>query len=322
MLENIASKPQWVLHLVFGGIIFLFLVIDLGLLNRRAKVMSARAALAQSLFWIAISLLFGILIYYNSGDTEGALTFLTAYVTEKALSFDNIFVMLLILKYFAVKKQYYHRILTWGILGALLFRGIFIFLGFFLIDLFEGVLYLFAAFLIYSGIIFFFDKADGDIEPEKNIVYRLAKKFLPMKVGDHEGKFLIRENGRLLITPLFLVLILIESTDIFFAADSIPAAFAISDSQFIIYTSNIFAVLGLRALFFLLASVIDKFYLLQKGLSFILVFIGTKMLAGLFGFDLPTYITFTVILFSLFCSILASIIFPGPVKDSANKPTL
>ena len=322
MLENIASKPQWVLHLVFGGIIFLFLVIDLGLLNRRAKVMSARAALAQSLFWIAISLLFGILIYYNSGDTEGALTFLTAYVTEKALSFDNIFVMLLILKYFAVKKQYYHRILTWGILGALLFRGIFIFLGFFLIDLFEGVLYLFAAFLIYSGIIFFFDKADGDIEPEKNIVYRLAKKFLPMKFGDHEGKFLIRENGRLLITPLFLVLILIESTDIFFAADSIPAAFAISDSQFIIYTSNIFAVLGLRALFFLLASVIDKFYLLQKGLSFILVFIGTKMLAGLFGFDLPTYITFTVILFSLFCSILASIIFPGPVKDSANKSTL
>ena len=319
MLNIIASQPQWVLYLIFGSTILLFLVLDLGVFNRRAKVMSSKAALVQSLFWIAISLLFGVLIYYNSGDTDSALTFFTAYLTEKALSFDNIFVMLLILKYFRVQKQYYHRILTWGILGALLFRGVFIFAGFYLIDLFHGVLYLFAGFLIYSGILLFFDKGGDDIEPEKNLVYRLAKKFLPIKEGDHQGKFFTKENGKLLITPLFLVLLLIESSDIFFAADSIPAAFAISDSRFIIYTSNIFAVLGLRALFFLLASVMDKFYLLQKGLSFILVFIGAKMVVDLFGFQLPTYITFSVIIFCLFSAIMTSIIMPEPKRKPATK---
>jgi len=319
MLESLSSSPQWILYVVFGSIIFFFLVIDLGVLNRKAKVMSARVALAQSLFWIAISLLFGIIIYYYYQDTDPALTFIAAYITEKALSFDNILVMLLILKYFNIQRQYHHRILTWGILGALLFRGIFIFLGFFLIDMFHGILFLFAAFLIYSGIMLFFDKEDGNIEPERNIIYRLAKRFLPIKDGDHQGKFFVKENGKLWITPLFLVLLLIESTDVFFAADSIPAAFAISDSRFIIFTSNIFAVLGLRALFFLLAAVIDKFYLLQKGLSFILVFIGIKMAVAMFGFDLPTYITFTVIIFCLFSVILASIIIPPPAKEPAPK---
>ncbi|MGI9553229.1 MAG: TerC family protein, partial [Aurantibacter sp.] len=210
-------------------------------------------------------------------------------------------------------------ILTWGILGALILRGVFIFMGFYLIDLFHGVLYLFAGFLIFSGIMLFFDKGEEGIEPEKNLVYRFAKKFLPMKKGDHQGKFFAKENGKLLITPLFLVLLLIESSDMFFAADSIPAAFAISDSRFIIFTSNIFAVLGLRALFFLLASVIDKFYLLQKGLSFILVFIGVKMAIGMLGFELPTYITFSVIIFCLFSAIMTSIIIPAPTRASVAK---
>ena len=319
MLDLIVSLPQWALYLIFGSIILLFLVLDLGIFNRKAKVMSGRAALVQSMFWIAISLFFGVLIYYNSGDTESALTFFTAYVTEKALSFDNIFVMLLILRYFNVKKQYYHRILTWGILGALILRGIFIFLGFYLIDLFHGVHYIFAGFLIYSGIMLFFDKGEASIDPEKNLVYRFAKKFLPLKDGDHQGKFFVRENGKLLITPLFLVLLLVESSDMFFAADSIPAAFAISDSRFIIFTSNIFAVLGLRALFFLLSSVIDKFYLLQKGLSFILVFIGVKMFIGMLGFGLPTFITFSVILFCLFSSIMTSLIIPAPARTPVEK---
>ena len=315
MLDSIAQSPQWVLYLFFGFIIALFLVVDLGLLNRTAKIMSGKAALAQSLFWIAISLIFGIIIYYYYLDTDPALAFFSAYITEKALSFDNMFVMLIILKYFRVEKQYYHRILTWGILGALLFRGIFIFLGFYLIDLFHDILYLFSAFLIYSGIMLFFDKEDGSIEPEKNIIYRLAKKILPLKQGDHQGKFFVKVDGKLFFTSLFLVVLLIESSDIFFAADSIPAAFAISNDKFIIYTSNIFAVLGLRALFFLLSSVIDKFYLLQKGVSLILVFIGVKLMMDLFGFELPPFLSFSVILFLLGSAVLASIVIPRPIED-------
>jgi len=320
MFDSIGQSPHWVLYFLFGFTIFIFLVIDLGVLNRTAKVMSGRAALAQSLFWIAISLLFGIIIYYYYRDTDAALSFFSAYATEKALSFDNMFVMLLILKYFNVEKQYHHRILTWGILGALLFRGVFIFLGFYLIDLFHGMLYVFAGFLIYSGIALFSDKKDGMIEPEKNIIYRLAKKFLPLHEGDHQGKFVTRINNKLYFTSLFLVLILIESSDIFFAADSIPAAFAISNDKFIIYTSNIFAVLGLRALFFLLSSIMDKFYLLQKGVSLILIFIGVKLLLDMFGFEMPAYISFSMIIFLFSSAVLGSMVLPKTTKDAVERP--
>ena len=318
MIESIAQSPHWVLYLVFGAIIFLFLVVDLGLLNRAAKELGGRAALYQSLFWIAISLLFGVFIYYYFLDLDMALAFFSAYATEKALSFDNMFVMLLILNYFNVERKYHHRILTWGILGALVFRGIFIFMGLYFIDLFREILYLFSAFLIYSGIKLFLDKEEDEIEPEKSFVYRISRKLLPLKEGYHHGKFVIRENGKLMFTTLFLVLILIETTDIFFAADSIPAAFAISSDRFIIYTSNIFAVLGLRALFFLLASVIDKFYLLQKGVSVILIFIGLKLGLELFGVHLPTYVSFSVIIFFLCGSILASIVIPQQVKGASD----
>ncbi len=314
MLESIYQGPQWLLYLIFGCIILLFLVIDLGLLNRKAKIMSGRAALAQSLFWIGISLLFGVLIYYYYGDTDPALAFFSAYATEKALSFDNMFVILLVLNYFNIARQYHHRILTWGILGALVFRGVFIFLGFYLIDLFHGILYLFAAFLVYSGFMLFVEKEDDKIEPEKSMVYRLAKRFLPLKEGDHQGKFFTRVNGKFMFTSLFLVLLLIESFDLLFAADSIPAAFAISDNRFIIYTSNIFAVLGLRALFFLLASLINKFYLLQKGVALILVFIGGKLMFELLGVEVPTYVSFSVIVFLLCSAVLASIVIPPPTK--------
>jgi len=326
MLESIDQAPQWLLYLIFGCIIVLFLVIDLGLLNRRAKIMSGKAALAQSLFWIGISLLFGVLIYYYYNDTDPALAFFSAYATEKALSFDNMFVILLVLNYFNIQRQYHHRILTWGILGALVFRGVFIFLGFYLIDLFHGILYLFAAFLVYSGFMLFVEEEDDKIEPEKSLVYRLARKFLPLKSGDHNGKFFTRENGKFMFTSLFLVLLLIESFDLLFAADSIPAAFAISDNRFIIYTSNIFAVLGLRALFFLLASLIHKFYLLQKGVALILVFIGGKLIFDLMGVQVPTYLSFSVIVFLLSSSVLASIVIPKPgtvqqkLPASSTKP--
>ncbi len=312
MIESFAQSPQWVLYLIFAGIIFLFLVVDLGLLNRSAKKLSGKAALYQSIFWIAISLLFGVFIYYYFLDVNKALAFFSAYATEKALSFDNMFVMLLILNYFGIESKYHHRVLTWGILGALVFRGIFIFVGLYLIDVFKGILYLFSAFLIYSGIKLFLDKEEDHVEPEKSFIYRLSKKLLPLKEGDHHGKFVVRENGKLLFTTLFLVLILIETTDIFFAADSIPAAFAISDDRFIIYTSNIFAVLGLRALFFLLASIIDRFYLLQKGVSLILIFIGIKLGLELFHFEVPTYVSFSIIVFFLVSSVLGSMAIPQP----------
>ena len=275
--------------------------------------------MSQSLFWIAISLLFGIVIYYYFNDLDKALAFFSAYATEKALSFDNMFVMLLILNYFKVDRKYHHRILTWGILGALVFRGLFIFLGFYMIDMFSWILYIFSGFIIYSGIKLFFEQDDGEIDPENSYIYRICKKFLPLKEGYHQGKFFVRENGKLLFTTLFLVLILIETTDVFFAADSIPAAFAISDDRFIIYTSNIFAVLGLRALFFLLASIIDRFYLLQKGVSVILIFIGVKLGLELFGIHLPTYVSFSVIIFFLSGSILASIVIPQNIKGSPDK---
>jgi tellurite resistance protein TerC len=321
MIESIAQSPHWVLYLVFGGIIFLFLVVDLGLLNRAAKKLSSKAALFQSAFWIAISFLFCVFIYYYYLDLYKSLAFFSAYATEKALSFDNMFVMLLILNYFKIESKYHHRILTWGILGALVFRGIFIFVGLYLIDVFRGILYLFSIFLIYSGIKLFLDKEEDHVEPEKNLAYRLIMKILPMKSGDHQGKFIVKENGKLLFTTLFLVLILIESTDIFFAADSIPAAFAISDDRFIIYTSNIFAVLGLRALFFLLSSILDRFYLLQKGVSLILIFIGVKLGLDMFGYELPAYISFSIIILFLSSSILASMLIPQPGKEAANSPT-
>jgi tellurite resistance protein TerC len=193
--------------------------------------------------------------------------------------------------------------------------------GLYLIDVFRGILYLFSIFLIYSGIKLFLDKEEDHVEPEKNLAYRLIMKILPMKSGDHQGKFIVKENGKLLFTTLFLVLILIESTDIFFAADSIPAAFAISDDRFIIYTSNIFAVLGLRALFFLLSSILDRFYLLQKGVSLILIFIGVKLGLDMFGYELPAYISFSIIILFLSSSILASMLIPQPGKEAANSPT-
>ncbi|MEQ9305689.1 MAG: TerC/Alx family metal homeostasis membrane protein, partial [Marinoscillum sp.] len=245
------------------------------------------------------------------------------YVTEKALSVDNIFVILLILRYFNVKEEYYHNILFWGILGAIVFRAVFIFVGAFLIAQFHWILYIFGAFLIYSGIKIFGEEGEPDLEPEKNPLLNWAKKILPFTTQPAEGRFWLKENGKRVFTSLFLVIILIESTDLIFAVDSIPAAFAISQNEFVIYTSNIFAVMGLRAMFFLLANVLDKFYLLQKGLSIVLVFIGVKMmlemeiiqqgLGYVFGTDhvhIPIFVSFGVIMLLLIGSIVLSLIFP------------
>jgi tellurite resistance protein TerC len=305
------SERETILFGVFAVIILLFLVLDLGLFHKQAHKISTKSALYQSIFWVMISTLFGFFIYkYDNSGAQGAVEYFSAYLTEYALSVDNIFVILLILKYFKVKEEYYHKTLFWGILGAIVFRGIFIFVGAFLIHKFHWILYIFGVFLIYSGIRIYFEDGDEKIEPEKNPIMKFCRRYLPITKDDHGGMFMVREAGVLKFTPLFLVIILIETTDLIFAVDSIPAAFAITQNEFLIYTSNIFAVMGLRAMFFLLAGIIDKFYLLQKGLSIILFFIGAKMLLEIFDVDVNVYLSFAVIIATLTLSIIFSVIVP------------
>lgn len=318
------NEREVILFIIFGTIIVLFLVLDLGLFHKQAHKISTRSALYQSIFWVTVSTLFGYFIYaYDESGAVGAVEYFSAYLTEYALSVDNIFVILLILKYFQVDEKYYHKILFWGILGAIVFRAVFIFVGAYLIHKFHWILYIFGVFLIYSGIRIYFEDDDDKIEPEKNPVLRFCKKYLPLTTEDFGGKFLVRLNGKIHFTTLFLVIVLIETTDLIFAVDSIPAAFAITRNEFLIYTSNIFAVMGLRAMFFLLSGIIDKFYLLQKGLSIILFFIGAKMLLDILKDEFPDfieryvenpYLSFTIILTILASSIIFSILVPRKSK--------
>ena len=310
------SQAETILFGVFAVIIIAFLLIDLGVFNKTAHKITTKSALYQSMFWVFISTVFGVFIYmYDEGGSAASFEYFSAYLTEYALSVDNIFVILLILKYFAVKEEYYHNVLFWGILGAVVFRGIFIFVGALLIAKFHWILYVFGVFLIYSGIKIYFEDSDEKIDPEKNPIMRLCKKYLPMTSDDHGGRFVVRKP-KLMFTPLFLVIVLIETTDLIFAVDSIPAAFAITQNEFLIYTSNIFAVLGLRAMFFLLAGIIDKFYLLQKGLSIILFFIGAKMLMEIFDMHVPVQLSFAVIVATLTLSIVFSILVPKKAGKS------
>jgi len=311
------SQSETILFGVFAVVIVVFLLLDLGIFNKKAHKITTKSALYQSVFWIFISTLFGFLIYLkDEGGADASLEYFSAYLTEYALSVDNIFVILLILKYFSVKEEYYHKILFWGILGAVFFRGIFIFVGALLIAKFHWILYIFGVFLIYSGIKIYFGDGDEKIDPEKNPILRICRKYLPITSEDLGGKFMGRVNGKFVFTDLFLIIILIETTDLIFAVDSIPAAFAITQNEFLIYTSNIFAVLGLRAMFFLLAGVIDKFYLLQKGLSIILFFIGAKMLLEIFDIHVHVGLSFTVIILTLTLAIVFSIFFPKKEKQS------
>jgi tellurite resistance protein TerC len=312
-----SSGHETILFGVFGAIIVVFLALDLGLFHKQARKITTRSALIQSIFWVIIATIFGIFIYlYDDSGSAGMMEYFSAYLTEYALSVDNIFVILLILKYFQVKEEYHHKILFWGILGAVVFRAVFIFVGALLIHQFHWILYVFGVFLIYSGIRIYFEDDSEQIEPEKNPILKLCRKYLPIAQQDHGAEFVVREGGKIVFTSLFLVIVLIETTDLIFAVDSIPAAFAISQNEFIIYTSNIFAVMGLRAMFFLLSGVIDKFYLLQKGLSIILFFIGAKMLLDIWDIHLPPLLSFSVIIATLFLSIVFSIIVP---KAAAEK---
>lgn len=325
------DQRETILFGIFLAVIIVFMVVDLGLFHKQAHKITTKSALYQSIFWVSISTIFGLLIYFggpyahleggvptNLNGSDAAVLYFSTYLTEYALSVDNIFVILLILKYFKVDETYYHKVLFWGILGAIIFRAIFIFVGAILIHKFHWILYIFGVFLIYSGIRIYFEDGDEKIEPEKNPILRICRRYLPISATDNGGQFFFRENGKWFFTPLFLVIVLIETTDLIFAVDSIPAAFAITQNEFLIYTSNIFAVMGLRAMFFLLAGIIDKFYLLQKGLSIILFFIGAKMLLEIFHIELNVYLSFTVIIATLTLSIVFSVLIPRKEKAEAE----
>ncbi len=261
---------------LFNVFVLIMLAIDLGVFNRKSHEITFREAITWTLVWVIFAMGFNILLYFWRGQQQ-ALEFFTGYLVEKTLSIDNIFVFIMVFGYFQVPKAYQHKVLFWGILGALIMRAIFIFAGVALIEKFHFTIYLFGVLLVYTGYKMF-GRKKASINPEKNPVIRMLKRFMPVTQEFHEDKFFIRENGRRFATPLFLVLILIETTDLIFAVDSIPAILAITQDQFIVYTSNVFAILGLRSLYFALAGIADRFWLLSYGLAIVLVFVGIKML--------------------------------------------
>ncbi|MEX6690199.1 TerC/Alx family metal homeostasis membrane protein [Danxiaibacter flavus] len=265
-------------YLVFGIVLTGALIFDLGLISKKDKKITIRAALQQTLFWVSLALLFFVFLWFDKGQTT-ALQYISAYLMEWSLSIDNIFVFILIFTSFGVKEKHVSRVLLLGILMAILFRVIFITIGVALVERFEWILYLFGVFLVYTGVKMFASNSDEEFEPHDTKVYKLLKRVLPLVPHDGDGKYMVRENGKRFYTTLFVVIILLASIDIVFALDSIPAVMGISRDKLVIYTSNIFAVLGLRSLFFLLRGAVDKFDYLQQGIAIVLVFIGLKMLA-------------------------------------------
>ncbi len=301
-VESIGTPALWLGFTVF---VLAVLALDLGVFHRKAHEVGVQEALTWTAAWITLALVFNLGVYVWFGS-ECALEFLTGYVIEKALSIDNIFVFILVFSVFAVPAALQHRVLFWGILGALIMRAVFIVLGAALLQRFHWVIYVFGAFLVFTGIKLLMQRGD-EIHPERNPLFRLFRRFVP-SVGDYRGgRFTVVEAGKRYATPLLLVLVAIEATDIVFAVDSIPAIFAITTDPFIVYTSNIFAILGLRALYFALAGMMGQFHYLKTGLSLVLVFVGAKMLlAG--TYTIPILASLGVIVTVLAGSIVASLL--------------
>ncbi len=297
----------------FIGFVLLMLALDLGVFHRKSHEIKIKEALTWSAVWIALALLFNYGIYVFMGK-EKAVEFLTGYVIEKSLSIDNLFVFIMLFTYFKVETKYQHKVLFWGILGALVMRAIFIFAGVALINKFHWIIYVFGALLIFTGVKMIFHK-DEQIEPDKNPLVRLFKKFFPVTNQENGGNFFVKIEGRTFATPLFIVLLMVEFTDLIFAVDSIPAILAITNDTFIIFTSNVFAILGLRALYFALAGITQYFYYLKYGLSAILVFVGVKMTI-VDWCKIPIVYSLCVIAGILVVSILISLAFP---KNSNTK---
>jgi tellurite resistance protein TerC len=297
----------------FNVVVLAILALDLGVLHRKSEKVSLRGAAVWSGVWVALSLCFALAIYLNMGRESG-LEFLTGYLIEYALSIDNIFVFVLIFSYFSVPEKYQHRVLFWGIIGALVLRGVMIVAGSALVTRFSWTLYIFGAFLVFTGLKMALQKDEAAYNPERDPILRFARKLVPVTPDYRGDKFFVREpdaKGKLryAATPLFIVLLIVDTTDIVFATDSIPAIFAVTRDPFIVYTSNICAVLGLRALYFLLASVVDKFVYLKLGLSLVLVFIGAKMLLEHF-LHIPIVAALGVVGLVLGSAIFASVKWP------------
>ncbi|GAB3589712.1 TerC family protein [Hymenobacter daeguensis] len=294
--------------LAFTVFVIGLLLLDLLVFNRKAHEIKLREALGWSAFWVALSLGFNALVYRTMGH-EAGLQWLTGYLVEKALSVDNLFVFLLIFSYFKVPGQYQHRILFWGVLGALLLRAVFILIGGALLARFHFLLYLLGAFLVYTGIRMGFSGDAPEIDPENNPVVRFLSRHLPITRQLEGGRFFIRKDGLRFATPLFVVLVMVETTDVVFAADSIPAILAITRDTFVVFTSNVFALLGLRAMYFALASMMRLFHYLHYGLSLILVFIGAKILFEHI-YPIPMPVALGVVGGLLALSVLASLLWP------------
>ncbi len=288
------------------------LVLDLGVFHRRAHTVKFREALAWSVAWIALAAIFAVVIFFWHGRTP-ALEFVTGYVIELSLSVDNLFVFLLIFRFFQVPAIHQHKVLFWGILGALIMRAIFIAAGVTLIERFHWIIYAFGAFLVYSGIKLFFQN-EAEIHPEKNPVLRLFRRWVPVTKDYVDNKFFVRSPG-LYATPLFVVLLVVETTDLLFAVDSIPAILAITRDAFIVYTSNVFAILGLRSMYFALAGMMEMFRYLHYGLSLVLVFVGAKMLVSHY-LEIPTPVALAAVAGVLAISVIASM--ANPRKETAE----
>ncbi len=296
----------------FNVFVLLMLALDLGVFNRKAHKISIKEAMIWTGVWIALAMFFYILIYYWQGK-EKALEYLTGYVIEKALSVDNIFVFVLIFSYFKIPAIHQHKILFWGIIGALVMRAAFIFAGVAILEKFHWTIYIFGAILLYTGYKMLI-QTEKQIEPEKNPVVKLFRRIVPFTDELHDGNFFVKRNGKKIATPMLLVLLVVETTDLIFAVDSIPAILAITQDQFIVYTSNVFAILGLRSLYFALSGMMDKFRYLSKGLALILMFVGVKMVIADF-YKMPLLIALLVIVVILIISIAASLILSKQNKN-------
>ncbi len=309
---------QVLIWVIFVGGVLGLLALDLGVFHRKSHVVKIREALIWSAVWISLALAFNVFVYFTRGSGP-ALEFLAGYLIEEALSVDNLFIFLLIFSYFRVPLVFQHKVLFWGILGALIMRAVFIVAGIALIQKFHWIIYVFGAFLILTGIRMVTEQ-NKEIHPEKNPVLRLFRRLMPVTEGYEGDRFFVMRNGRRFATPLFVVLLMVETTDVIFAVDSIPAIFAITRDPFIVYTSNVFAILGLRSIYFALAGLMQLFHYLNYGLCFILVFVGIKMLTSEF-YKIPVGIALGTIVVILAGSILASVIWPqrqAPVLDATK----
>jgi tellurite resistance protein TerC len=303
-------------YLIFGILVIVALIFDLGLLSKKNSHITIKKALWQTIFWVSLAIAFMFFVWYEYGR-EIAVQYLSAYLTEWSLSIDNIFVFILIFSFFGMRETYYARVLLIGILMAIVFRVIFITVGIALVERFGWLLYIFGGILVITGVRMFSAKHNEEVNLSENKVYNFIKRFFPLVHDDGDGHYTVRRNGKKYYTSLFAVVVMLATTDIVFALDSIPAVFGISTHRVVIYTSNIFAVLGLRSLFFLLRGAVGKFAYLQQGIAIVLVFIGLKMLAEIFEIHVPIYISLIVILVCLGTSVIYSMSVGG--KEEKNQ---